>query len=428
MDEKRRSRRDFLQNITIVLLSLSAAALMAQTQLYNLGAGAAGLSLRHLLGSGDTAAPGSAAAQTTGLAAPVRVAVTGAYGRYGDVALVTTQEAFRPLGSLLGEALGSAGTYAACTEAEFLAALKDTSIYYDALSPLPLAVLAETVGAAAEGPAARALALSDTGTEVRLYLWDGAETYRFSTTAVSQGDLESAVNRYELGNAVFAWDRAETDPAYAAVAPLSLLLPDAPPELPVLQTAMPLSDTDGLLTALRFNPRTNYRYPESNGTEAVVDGERSLRIRADGTVRYQGGSEAALTIDAADPAAPTVLEAATGAAALVGGLLSASGDAAPYLESVTQSGASTVLRFGYQAGGVPIRFADGSAAAEVTLTGSTVSSLTLRFRQYTASGETSLLLPLRQALAIAAQTPGAALSIGYADGGGSSVSACWLAD
>ena len=76
---------------------------------------------------------------------------------------------------------------------------------------------------------------------------------------------------------------------------------------------------------------------------------------------------------------------------------------------------------------MPVRFSDGSYAAEVTLTGSTISTLSLHFRQYTATGEKSLLLPLRQALAIAAKSDGAELSLGYADNGAAALSACWLA-
>ena len=85
------------------------------------------------------------------------------------------------------------------------------------------------------------------------------------------------------------------------------------------------------------------------------------------------------------------------------------------------------LSFGWQSGGVPISLDSGGSAAEVTLSGGVVSSLTLRFRQYAAAGETSLLLPLRQALAIAARREGAELSIGYVDSGGLA-SARWLAE
>ena len=95
--------------------------------------------------------------------------------------------------------------------------------------------------------------------------------------------------------------------------------------------------------------------------------------------------------------------------------------------SLKQEGSETVLTFGYQLGGVPIRFADGSAAAEVILSGRTVSALTLRPRQYTAE-TASALLPLRQAMAIAGRNEGTELSIGYADTGTYPLSAVWLAD
>ena len=47
-------------------------------------------------------------------------------------------------------------------------------------------------------------------------------------------------------------------------------------------------------------------------------------------------------------------------------------------------------------------------------------------RSYTALEDSSILLPLRQALAIAADQEGGELSIGYADSGSNSVRATWL--
>ena len=94
------------------------------------------------------------------------------------------------------------------------------------------------------------------------------------------------------------------------------------------------------------------------------------------------------------------------------------GEASLYLQSVSQSGDSTQLRFGYQLAGTPIRFSDGGSAAEITLSGTSITRLTLRFRQHSTTNEQSLLLPLRQTLAIAADHPGVELSVGYADGGG----------
>ena len=428
MDEKRRSRRDFVQNIIITLLALSAAALMAQTQLYNLGSAAGARYLSGLLSPQDSA-PGTQAQQEFRLTAPVRVAVTGAYGRHGDLMMTTADEAFLQLGNLLGEALGSARSYTATDQAAFLAALDRTSVYYDFLAPLPVSVLAEFTGTTAQSQrTARRLIVAEEESGVRLYLWDDSMGYGVCETAVPAESLDAAVGQYELGNAVFALDRAELDPGYAALAPWTLLLSDALPEIPVLQAEEGTGDSDALLTALKFNPRTNYRYTDSGGTEVVVDGERSLRIRPDGTVLYLSGGEAALVAGTDDGGTLTVSRAVTAASTLVGSVLKDTGDAGVYLQDVYQNASSTVVRFGYQVGGVPIRYTDGGCAAEVLFDGAAVSTMSVRFCSYTVTSEVSLLLPLRQALAVAAQTPGAELVVNYADSGAGSVSASWMTE
>jgi len=104
-----------------------------------------------------------------------------------------------------------------------------------------------------------------------------------------------------------------------------------------------------------------------------------------------------------------------------------SGEARLYLRGLRRNGETTVLRFGYQLGGVPVRFQDGGFAAEITLTGAGVTALTVRFRQYNPAGEPSLLLPLAQALAVAAKDPGKELSVGYVERNGE-CRACWLSD
>jgi len=134
-----------------------------------------------------------------------------------------------------------------------------------------------------------------------------------------------------------------------------------------------------------------------------------------------------LSVDAAGNL-PTLEEAVAGAVPLVNSLLPAgSEDIALYLTGIRQFGDTTTLTFDYQVRGVPIRLSSGNAA-EVTLSGTAVSSLSLRFRQYTVTGNNSLLLPLQQAAAIAAQRPGFELTIGYTDNGGNMIGANWLAD
>ena len=98
--------RDFIQNITITLLTLSAVFLFSQTQFFQLGAAAGSGYWQHLtapIGSSETDT-----ALSDRLLAPVRLAVSGEYGRYGSVSLTTGGEEFTPVKTLLREVIGSA--------------------------------------------------------------------------------------------------------------------------------------------------------------------------------------------------------------------------------------------------------------------------------------------------------------------------------
>ena len=420
MGEQRQDRRNLVQNILITLLALSAAVLFTQTQLYNL----------NLTTSEAPSGPAQSAAPAAELAAPVRTAVTGDYGRCGGLTCTTGDPVFAdPLGRRLLEALGSARDYAPCSRGDFLRALRGPSLYYDFLEPLPLSVLAgllgggEDVSPREDLSARRLLIVPQEGGAV-LYLWDGGENCFRASTAVSSDSLEQVISRYELGDASFAMDggglERELDPCS--------LLPAQPPELPSFTLGDPLAGgTDWFLSALGFNPRSRTRHTESSGTELIIDGDRTLRIRPDNTIHYQSGNEPILRVKAAGDL-PTAREAALGAGSLLGSLLApVSGELQPWLQSLRRSGDVTALRFGYQLKGVPVRFQDGGFAAEITLTGSAVTALSLRFRQYNAAEEPSLLLPLPQALAVAAASPGKELSIGYVERGGE-CRAYWLSD
>ena len=421
MEEQRRSRRNFLQNITITLLSILAVVLLARSQLSSLELPAA---YDEAAGTANQIISASPAA---GLTAPVRVAVTGADGRYGSGTMLTGSDVFtEPLGRCLLEALGSARDYAVCGNGDFLRALEGTSLYYDFLEPLPLSVLAGLVGASLDsGMSVRRVVISamESGSAA-LYLWCEGDVCQRGTSAVSAEELDQVVSGYEFNGAYFALD--SEGPDTSGLAPCSLF-PLEPPSLPVLSSAAALPSSDALLSALSFYPRTNSRYTESGGVEVITDGDRTLRLNPDGSIRYRSGGDPALTIAAAGEN-PTVTEAVMGVSTLLNTLLAGqTSEASLYLKSVRQLENATLLSFGWQSGGVPIRFDRDGSAAEVTLSGSVVSGLTFRFRQYADTGETSLLLPLRQALAIAARQEGAELSIGYVDSGGAA-SAKWLAD
>lgn len=428
MNERSRSRRDFIQNITIAVLTVSAVLLFAQTQLVSLGEASP---VYRFLAGPDTASSVVAAVQQddTLPGVPVRVAAASPYGRYGSVVMTTDDEDYLPLGQLLTQALSAAQSPASAAGGAFLTALEQNgaySVYYDFLSPLPLSILAELAQTEPldESVQARRLLLTEENGSVTLYLWDGeSRCYRCGTT-LSSADLSGAVGQYELGNASFAFEDAMENAG--RLAPVSLL-PSETPLLPQLSSAAPDTDTSRWLSTLGFNPNTQNRYRESDTTEVITESDgRTLRLSPDGTVLYQGGNSTALSLQSSGDAL-TLAEAAGEAQELLNDLFAtAAGDAQLYLEQVRQSGAVTVLRFGCHVNGVPIRPTDGGNAATVTLNGSAVTSLELRIRRYTITETDSPLLPLRQALAIAAE--GGELSLGYADSGGDTVNAAWLAD
>lgn len=420
MNEKTRKRWDSIQNLIIALLAVSAVLLF--TQMYRPDSSG----YWQLFDPAGAQAPSGNAGQSVPLTAPVHAVVTGPYGRFGSVTMTTSDEAFSPLRSLLEQALGSARSGASCEKEEFLQALDSISVYCDFLAPLPLTVLADLMWTSGgdETVLARQVAVVKQADAVMLFLWDGKEQFLRCETALTPDILESTVERYESGSAQFAMDTLYA--RYPDLAPCSLFLEEEP-VLPVLSSVSALEDSAPLMTALGFNPNAQNRYPDAKGTQVIMENGRTLRIYTDGTVTYRSGGSDLLSISA-EGEVPTLLEASLGCGTLLNTLLSSvSGDSTIWLKDIRQNGDSTTLHFGYQSGGVPVRFSDGGHAASITLSGTAVSSLTLRVRQYTAQDETSLLLPLPQALAVSAQYPGRELTLSYVDNGTDSVSVQWLA-
>lgn len=420
-------RRDFIQNIAITLLTISAVLLLVKSQFYSLGFSAGSDYLYRFTGT-PPAAMTTPHEQAISLAAPVRVVVTGTYGRYGNTTLTTADPEFEPLGTLLSEVLGSSRVFTASSEQAFLHALTDTaSVYYDFCTPLPLSVLAAGLGLSWQEDDIQVQRLvvsqQDIDSVVDLYLWDNDSAYFQCTSAVSPNTLLHTVNQYELGNATLAMDHSLPNSEH--LAPLSLFLEDAV-ELPVLTASSDVGISDWLLSAMNFNPRTNLRYPDPDGTEVIVEGERTLRIGINGSILYQSGGESILSLANSDQML-SLQDTAAATGVLLNHILgNRAGEGSLYLRSIRRTDTQTFLEYDYQVGGVPVHFADGQPAAKVRLSKNIVDNLSLRFRQYTSSVQPSLLLPLRQAMAVSSLQQGAELSIGYVDRGSESVSAQWL--
>lgn len=427
MTEQQKKSPNRVQNIIIVVLAVSAVLLLAQTQLYTLGNSLPFGPFSGLRGgSTGVSAVAGVPVSLTDVPVPVQIAVSSKYGRYGQTGLTTTDGVFSPLGTLLGEALGSAGGLLPSDAAGFQAGLDGVCVYYDFFEPLPLELLAGLTGTSLSGggQSARAVLLSIRDGGVALDVWDGNDGFFRCTTYVTPETLTELTANYPLGNAAFAFEMGDE---YDGLAPLTLFI-SAADSVPVLAVSAGPSDPDALMTLMRFNSHTNKRYNEPSGTEVIVENDRTLYISTDGSVTYQGGGSDALRVESSGET-PTLSESVLGGYRLLRTLLGDSlGEAALCLQDIRQNGSAVTLRFSLLVNGLPVCFADGSPAATMTLSGTQVSSFTLRIRQYTSTAEPCLLLPLRQAAAIARQHSGTSLTACYVDGGSAAVSAQWLAD
>ena len=256
MDTARRKRRDFLQNIAIVVLTLSAVALFVQTQLYTLDLDDD--YFRSLSTSSTAIQP--VPTSLADLSAPVRIAVTGDYGHYGSIQMTTTDKAFtESLRSLLRGALGvRPRRLPPCSGEEFLDAVSGVSIYYG-FSQSPASVFSGRPGGSrnpTRKPSSPSAGSGGPRRGRRAPVPSDGSSYSSCSVAVSASRLADTVSSYELGSAFFAFESAGTDPLYASLAPCSLFLTPLP-SLSALSAKTPLSDTDWLLSALGFNPNTN---------------------------------------------------------------------------------------------------------------------------------------------------------------------------
>ena len=405
---------NMLQNIMILLLSVSALLLFIRQQ--------TGSSLASLIDPGQTGSDAAAASaeSLTSVDTVVRIAVSGSYGRYGDLHMTSTSDGFARIRNLLQEALGSAGSPTVCAEQDFRTALDSTSIYCDWTTPLPMPVVAGIVGASTpvQDLNVRRMALSVEQDTVTLFFTNDARYLR-CTTKVSVEALLNLISGVQMDTVAFAYELDDS-----ASSPYSLLHTGELRNYPLLTSVSAAQSPDSLLSALGFNPNTNSRYTESNGTEVVRDGERTLRIEPDSTLLYDGGGTVTPETSLSGDVASTE-DAVLCAFRSLNRLISNS-EANLCLKNVQATQNGWLVTFDYHVNGVLLRLSSGEPAAQAEVDTTGVTSFAIRLRRYSASeSEYSLLLPLLQALAIASDGDGGELSICYVDSG-ASASAAWL--
>ncbi len=421
-----------LQNLAIILLSLSMLFLAANLPLFGMLSNRSLLDLARDRLSQESFVSSEAAAAPR-LAFPVRMVYTNSFARLGADALTTLSDEFERAGTYLGEALGSANGAIRVGEADFLAALRGEGLYFDFTAELPVELLSELLGVAVSAPeltsVRRMLLCPLPGGDAMLYVQNGALLHYRFFTAVSSGALTDFLASQSGSSADFAFLLGEN---YAQLSPYTLVFSDPSPRVSLAASNFLSGGDDDFLRRAGFSTHAENRFTESSGTVIVREVSSTLYLRPDGTIDYQGSDAAPDSIyfvPAALAGAPTLAEAAAAAQALVTTLLQNElGDAALYLSGVQNPDGRYELTFDLMADGTPIRFPNGAHAVSVTVEEQRISAFRLKTRSYTLTEESSLLLPVALSAAVARVYDGAELIVAYVDTGTETVLPVWIAE
>ena len=419
---KNKRLRGGVQNVCLILLTLSALFLMARLPM-----------LREIRLPGQVPALFSPEASPGGQEEEVLLAamfpsmnlmVTGdsQYGRYGRLCVSADDTSLQQITPQFGEALGSASTAERVSDDVFRRALEGPGLYLELTAgQLPLEAAAAWLGERAVGfdQLLRAMALTiGEADAAQLFLLDGqGDIFRYDT-ALPASAVRTLCESFSPNGGYFSYETASEGVApYTVLTVEALAPPDLLAELPAGYSVY------NLLTALGLNAHTLSRYTESGGAEVVEESSRTLRITPDGGVTLISRGGSALYRASGRGLRETLAAAWRLAADLTEG----TGASPLYLQAVEATEGGYTLRFRYQAEGIPIFFSDEEDALTVSYQNGGVASFAYRCRSYgAAEEEPAALLPASMAQAIAAERPGSGLSVGYEDDGTGRLSAQWL--
>ncbi len=425
MDKQTKRRRDRLQNMLIVLLSLSALCLFALTQSellhWDLLPDAPSLS------AGGQESGSDSVSRLQELDWPVTLVVSDAAGDRRFRQLTTSDSAFTTVEGLWEDALRQIVSSEEIGYADFEKALMLPGIYTGFPAPIPACILSARLGlsSADETPLQKLLLAAD-GEATHLF-FSAAERYYRCSTELSGEELTAAAEQLTGEPCLFAFEQEAGD----ALHPLTVL-PSTLPQHRMLSVSAAQEEaaSEALLTFFGFNAHTTNRYTESSGTEVIMESPRRLSITADGRISYLGTTSYApsgFRLSAASE--PTLSQLVDGAYSLLLQLPGIhTGEERLYLSHAEYSREESLclLRFSYMTGGLPLSCSDGSAAVELIITDGIVTELSFLRRSYTFTDSISLLLPIRQAAAIAANHAGLEMALSYVDNGSSTSSVSWL--
>ena len=417
MDKKKRLRRDRLQNLVILVLSISAVYLFFVT-------GSLEMELPEISLSSST--PEDAPISVSLLQEldwPVTLVIRNDSGERRYRQLSTSESDFTSVEGLWEDLFRDGFNSLTIPYTKFESALSLPGIYVSFPSPIPLCILSERLGLPSTNETiVQHLLLVAEGGDVYFYHSDG-EFFFLSPTTLNASDLISTVGMIGGNGCSFAFEQKDS-----ILHPLTVL-PDELPQYSQFSavSAVQPMNTDRLLTFFGFNAHTTNRYVDFSGTEVIVESPRRLSISPTGHIAYLGStSYAPEGFSLSEHPSPSLSELVDGAYHLLTQLCG-DDDLSFYLSEAEyhHSDGTCTLRFSRMVEGLPLLSGDGEAAAEFLIKDGVVLNFNFLQRSYSVSDTPSLLLPLRQANAIAGRYEGMEMALSYVDNG-STAAVSWL--
>lgn len=423
---------EWAKNLLITALSLSAVYLFTLSPLY------LNSPLYGWTGKFTASAPSDTEAHVSFSAAalPARMAVTSSAGRCGaqyDTAAVDAL--YAQTGTLLGEALGSAGAAHPVSEDHWRRALGGEGIYFDFSGAIPLSALSGWLREGEQntllsGDARRLLLAPGEDGAVWLYYqdgWDESCFYGRATALQTQAHLSPVIAVFVPNGAKFAFE----DARLRSCGPYTFVT-NGPDRTAVYEAASPLAAggeaLNTTLSALSFSGALMASYDADEGT-VYRRGEDSLLLSPDGSLTYHSGDGTLYPV-AREGAAPTLAEMIEATRKLSAAVLEPlCGEARVCLSSARQEGEKTAITYGYSLNGAAVWMGEEGWCAQFQLTGGAVTGFTLHVRSYTALESETPLLPVVQAAAAmeAEDAAGGELMLLYRDTGERQVRSGWFA-
>ncbi len=416
-----------LQNLALVLLTLSALTLLTQLPLFS-----EGWNSRMKALFSDT--PVNSITDETGDLSSIMPSVhlvstsNSEYGRHSQIGMDAASPALVNVLPLFRDALGSAVDGTSANDRSFRTALDSPGLFLSLTTPLPGNVIAFWLGSETAPDLdilSMALTTGDDDDSATLYLCDPNGAVHRYDTALSSTAIYDCVSAFSPNGGSFAFETG-----HSQLAPYTVLISQTPAYMDVYAGIPSGYSAYNLLTALDFNAHTNSRYFETGGTEVVQESPRTLRISPDGSVAYSGDK----FVDSPLYHVSTTAEASSAKEALqasmhLASVLTGGTNASPLrLHSISATDTGWEIGFRYQVQGLPVLLPNNTLALTVTISDGVITSFTYYCRSFVSSETPSTLLPPSMAAAIAAQHPRSGLSICYIDNGEDLLSARWLAD